>query len=36
MSIDEVLKIIKAFFDALLNIIKTLKGENKASDNAGE
>ena len=25
MSIDEVLQIVKAFFDALLGIIKTLK-----------
>ncbi len=36
MSIDEVLKIIKAFFEALLNIIKTLKGEEKATDATGE
>lgn len=28
MSIDEVLKIIKAFFDALLGIIRALQGKN--------
>lgn len=35
MSIDEVLKIIKAFFEALLNIIKTIKGEKDANAESG-
>ena len=35
MTIDEVLKIIKAFFDALLGIIKAIKGENGENADSG-
>ena len=34
MSIDEILQIIKAFFDALLSIINALKG--KGTDDSQE
>ena len=36
MSVDEVLKIIKAFFEALLSIINTLKTSMGKGDAAGE
>ena len=31
MTIDEVLQVIKAFFEALLSIIRTLKGTNEGT-----
>ena len=36
MSIDEILKIIRAFFDALLGIINALKGTMGKAEDAGE